>query len=54
VQRLLVARALDGQPFRLPLPARIISSLPLLRNVPARLVGWGLRPERVRPSTLAS
>ena len=50
VQRQLVARALEGKPFRLPLPARIISVLPLLRNLPARLIGWGIRPERVRRS----
>ena len=50
VQRQLVARALEDKPFRLPLPARIISALPLLRNLPARLIGWGIRPERVRLS----
>ena len=50
VQRQLVARALENEPFRLPLPARIISALPLLRNLPARLIGWGIRPERVRLS----
>ena len=47
VQRLIVARALDGRPFRLPLPARLLSTLPGLRNLPARIVGWGMRPERV-------
>ncbi len=47
VQRQLVARALEDRPFRLPLPARILLSLPLLRNLPARLIGWGIRPERV-------
>ena len=47
VQRQLVARALEDRPFRLPLPVRIITSLPLLRNLPARLIGWGIRPERV-------
>ena len=50
VQRQVVARALEDRPFRLPLPARILLSLPLLRNLPARLIGWGLRPERVRLS----
>ena len=35
------------KPFRLPLAARIISALPILRNLPARLIGWGIRPERV-------
>ena len=44
VQRQLVARALEDRPFRLPLPVRIITSLPLLRNLPARLIGWGIRP----------
>ena len=50
VQRQLVARALEDKPFRVPLPARILLSLPLLRNLPARLIGWGIRPERVRLS----
>ena len=50
VQRLIVARALDDKPFRLPLPARAISALPMLRNLPARLIGWGVRPERVHMS----
>jgi 2-polyprenyl-6-methoxyphenol hydroxylase-like FAD-dependent oxidoreductase len=48
VQRQLVARALEHKPFRLPLPARIVSALPVLRNLPARLIGWGIRPEHVR------
>lgn len=48
VQRLIVARALDDRPFRLPLAARLVSTLPGLRNLPARIVGWGIRPERPR------
>ena len=48
VQHQLVGRALADKPFRLPLPARIISALPFLRNLPARLIGWGVRPERVQ------
>ena len=52
VQRRLVARALEDKPFRLPLPARIISALPLLRSLPAHLIGRGVRPERVRLSQL--
>ena len=48
VQRMIVARALDDKPFRLPLPARVLSTVPMLRNLPARLIGWGVRPERVR------
>ena len=54
VQRQLVARALEDKPFRLPLPARIISALPLLRNLPALLIGWGIRPERVQLSAVKS
>ncbi len=48
VQRQLVARALRDGPFRLPWPVRVAPALPWLRNLPAWLVGWGLRPERVR------
>ena len=48
VQRQLVARALRDGPFRLPWPARIAPALPWLRDLPAWLVGWGIRPERVR------
>ena len=50
IQRQLVARALEDAPFRLPLPARIISALPVLRSLLPRLIGWGIRPERVRLS----
>ncbi len=48
VQRQLVARALRDEPFRLPWPARIAPAVPWLRDLPAWLVGWGIRPERVR------
>ena len=47
VQRMIVTRALDDKPFRLPLPARIMAALPLVRDIPARVIGWGIRPERV-------
>ena len=52
VQRRLVTRALADQPFQLPLPARIISGVPLFASLPARLIGWGIRPERVHPSVV--
>jgi 2-polyprenyl-6-methoxyphenol hydroxylase-like FAD-dependent oxidoreductase len=45
LQRRLVARALDESPFRLPLFLRVVSVVPVLRDLPARLIGWGLRPE---------
>ena len=47
----LLARADDpavSTPTRLPLPLRLLQRLPLLRRLPARLVGIGVRPERVR------
>jgi 2-polyprenyl-6-methoxyphenol hydroxylase-like FAD-dependent oxidoreductase len=35
-------------PSRPPLPVKLLQRLPLLRRLPARLVGIGVRPERVR------
>ncbi|WP_205964667.1 FAD-dependent oxidoreductase [Ramlibacter agri] len=35
-------------PGDLPLPLKLLQRLPLLRRLPARLVGIGVRPERVR------
>ena len=35
-------------PATVPLPVRLLQRLPLLRRLPARLVGIGVRPERVR------
>ncbi|MFO0810516.1 MAG: FAD-dependent oxidoreductase [Gemmataceae bacterium] len=37
-----------GDKFRLPLPLRIISKVPGLRALPARVMGYGLRKVRVR------
>src|SRR4030095_5048914 len=38
-----------GNPdFRLPRPMRIFNRWPLLRRIPARVVGIGFRPEHVR------
>jgi 2-polyprenyl-6-methoxyphenol hydroxylase-like FAD-dependent oxidoreductase len=34
-------------PARLPLPLKLLQRLPMLRRLPARLVGIGVRPERV-------
>ena len=33
---------------RLPLPLRLLQTFPVLRRIPARLVGLGFRPEHVR------
>ena len=50
IQSELLAPALAGTaaPATLPLPLKLLQRLPLLRRLPARLVGIGVRPERVR------
>jgi 2-polyprenyl-6-methoxyphenol hydroxylase-like FAD-dependent oxidoreductase len=49
MQRNLVATALDrARPFRLPLALRLLSGLPWLRDLPARLIAFGVRRERLR------
>jgi len=43
-QRVVVANALkSGQPFRLPLLARLFLRVPLLRDIPARIIAFGVR-----------
>ena len=49
LQRNLVAQALDrGKPFRLPLPMRVLLRLPVLRDLPGRVIGFGVGRERLR------
>jgi len=49
IQQRVVAAALQGDnPFRIPLPMRVIVRLPILRNFPARLVGFGIRKVRIK------
>ena len=48
VQRRLVSRALGGAPFRVPLFVRLLAHCPLVRRLPARLVGVGIRAEHVQ------
>ena len=50
VQNEVLAPVLAGTaaPADLPLPLKLLQRLPLLRRLPARLVGIGVRPERVR------
>jgi 2-polyprenyl-6-methoxyphenol hydroxylase-like FAD-dependent oxidoreductase len=44
-----------GEPIALPLPLRLLRRYPILRRVPARLVGMGVRPEHVRtPNAFAA
>lgn len=54
VQRRVIQRVLGGarrpQP---PLAVRLLGRFPLLRRIPARLIGLGVRPEHVRTPAIA-
>jgi 2-polyprenyl-6-methoxyphenol hydroxylase-like FAD-dependent oxidoreductase len=49
IQERIVRTALKNgtKPFTLPLPVRILTSLPFLRNLPARMIGFGIKRVRV-------
>jgi 2-polyprenyl-6-methoxyphenol hydroxylase-like FAD-dependent oxidoreductase len=53
VQRRLVGQALGGGPLRVPLFVRLLARCPLVRRLPARLVGVGIRPEHVKSPAAA-
>lgn len=47
-QDTIIGSALSGQPItRAPLPIRLLDRTPLLRRIPGRIVGLGIRRERV-------
>ncbi len=49
VQDRVVRTALDrDRPFQLPLAARILLRIPILRDIPARLIAFGIRRSRIR------
>jgi 2-polyprenyl-6-methoxyphenol hydroxylase-like FAD-dependent oxidoreductase len=50
VQRRIITRVLGsrGDRVRLPIGLRFLARFPLLRRIPARLIGIGVRPEHVR------
>jgi hypothetical protein len=49
IQKRLVAPVLAGRhPARAPWGLRLVASSPLLRRIPAYLIGVGVRPEHVR------
>jgi 2-polyprenyl-6-methoxyphenol hydroxylase-like FAD-dependent oxidoreductase len=50
VQRRIISRVLTGgdKPLPLALPLRLLDRFPILRRIPARVVGMGIRPEHVR------
>ena len=48
-QQRLVASGLDpSKPFTLPFPFRLLLRLPILRDLPARMIAFGVRPAHVR------
>jgi len=47
-ERVLFRTLKSGAPAKLPLVARLLNRFPVLRRIPARLVGLGVRPEHVR------
>jgi 2-polyprenyl-6-methoxyphenol hydroxylase-like FAD-dependent oxidoreductase len=56
IQNRLIAPVLGGsRPLRPPLAVRLLGLIPLLRRIPARLIGIGIRPEHVTaPAATAS
>jgi 2-polyprenyl-6-methoxyphenol hydroxylase-like FAD-dependent oxidoreductase len=50
VQRRIIARVLgETRPVKPPLAVRLLSAVPFLGRIPARVVGLGIRPEHVSP-----
>ncbi len=48
IQNRLIRKVLSaGGPVAPPLPIRLLFRFPVLRRIPARLVGMGFRPEHV-------
>ena len=55
VQRGIIARVLgETKPVRPPVAVRLLATVPLLRRIPARVVGLGIRPEHVSPEIVKS
>jgi 2-polyprenyl-6-methoxyphenol hydroxylase-like FAD-dependent oxidoreductase len=46
--RIVAAGLKQGARFRLPLPVRIVTQTPGLRWIPPTVIGWGVRPARVK------
>jgi 2-polyprenyl-6-methoxyphenol hydroxylase-like FAD-dependent oxidoreductase len=48
VQRRVIARVLvETGPLKAPLAVRLLAKFPLLRRIPARIIGLGIRPEHI-------
>lgn len=49
IQENIIASALNpNRPFRMPLVLRLMTRLPVLRNIPARLIGYGFWPVHLK------
>jgi 2-polyprenyl-6-methoxyphenol hydroxylase-like FAD-dependent oxidoreductase len=49
IQNRVISQVLgSGGPMSPPLPVRLLQRWPMLRRLPARLIGIGVRPEHVR------
>jgi hypothetical protein len=49
IQDRVVTRVLaDNSPLKPPLAIRLLARFPILRRIPARILGLGMRPEHVR------
>ena len=46
--RILTGVMSGGRPLRLPLPLRIITRIPFVRRLPARIIAFGIRRVRIR------
>jgi hypothetical protein len=46
--RVIAAGLQQGAAFRLPLPGRILTGTPGLRWILPTIIGWGVRPARVK------
>jgi 2-polyprenyl-6-methoxyphenol hydroxylase-like FAD-dependent oxidoreductase len=48
MQNNIIRTVLSGEELKPPLPLRLLAAWPLLRRLPARLLGLGVRPEHIR------
>ena len=53
VQDGLIDRVLGGGPVKVPLVVRLLDAFPLLRRIPGRIIGLGIRRETIAPLPLA-
>jgi len=54
IQNKMLAPALAATgPIAVPWPAKLLNAIPLLRRIPARVVGMGFRMEHVAPALRA-